>query len=56
MIFGIGWGLLGLCPDPALVSLNYGDFLRIGAVYSIGDWHVARPHALGLLDKPASGT
>jgi uncharacterized membrane protein YedE/YeeE len=56
VIFGIGWGLVGLCPDPALVSLNYRDFLWVGPVYIIGNWHVARPHALGLLDKPASGT
>jgi uncharacterized membrane protein YedE/YeeE len=24
MLFGIGWGLSGYCPGPALVSLLYG--------------------------------
>lgn len=25
VIFGIGWGLYGLCPGPALVSILYGQ-------------------------------
>jgi uncharacterized membrane protein YedE/YeeE len=25
-IFGIGWGLLGLCPGPALVALTFGPW------------------------------
>lgn len=24
VLFGIGWGLVGLCPGPALASLSYG--------------------------------
>ena len=24
MLFGIGWGLVGLCPGPALVGLTFG--------------------------------
>lgn len=26
VLFGIGWGLAGLCPGPALASLSFGDF------------------------------
>ncbi|MGP6089630.1 DUF6691 family protein [Antarctobacter jejuensis] len=26
VLFGIGWGLAGLCPGPAIASLSYGGF------------------------------
>ena len=26
VMFGIGWGLAGLCPGPALASLSFGGF------------------------------
>ena len=26
VLFGIGWGLVGLCPGPALASLSYGGW------------------------------
>jgi uncharacterized membrane protein YedE/YeeE len=26
LIFGLGWGLAGLCPGPAIASLSYGGF------------------------------
>ena len=26
VLFGMGWGLAGLCPGPALASLSYGGF------------------------------
>jgi uncharacterized membrane protein YedE/YeeE len=34
-IFGIGWGLAGLCPGPALVGLGFGQpaaFVFVGAM------------------------
>lgn len=31
ILFGIGWGLVGLCPGPALASLSYGGWQ--GAVF-----------------------
>lgn len=31
LLFGIGWGLIGLCPGPALASLSYGGWT--GAVF-----------------------
>ena len=30
--FGVGWGLVGLCPGPALVALGTGDAKAIGFV------------------------
>jgi uncharacterized membrane protein YedE/YeeE len=35
LTFGVGWGLAGYCPGPALVSLAYGGskpFLFVGAM------------------------
>ncbi len=29
MVFGIGWGLVGLCPGPALTSLSIGGISAI---------------------------
>ena len=26
VLFGMGWGLVGLCPGPALASLTFGGF------------------------------
>ena len=33
VLFGIGWGLVGLCPGPALASLSYGGIG--GAIFLI---------------------
>lgn len=35
-IFGIGWGLSGICPGPALVGLTtglYGSYIFVGAMF-----------------------
>ncbi len=51
-IFGIGWGLSGYCPGPALVSLITGNLSVIVFVASmiiglgLGHWLVARSHQL----------
>ncbi|MBP6981525.1 YeeE/YedE family protein [Candidatus Gracilibacteria bacterium] len=34
-IFGIGWGLSGLCPGPAIASLVYGNSLTITFLLSL---------------------
>jgi len=26
VLFGVGWGLIGLCPGPAIASLSYGGW------------------------------
>lgn len=33
LLFGIGWGLTGICPGPALVLLGYGA--AKGAVFTV---------------------
>lgn len=33
VLFGVGWGLVGLCPGPALASLSYGGWQ--GAVFLV---------------------
>lgn len=32
LLFGIGWGLAGLCPGPALVVAGWGDLKALGFV------------------------
>ena len=42
ILFGVGWGLVGLCPGPAIASLSYGGWQ--GAVFLVamlaGMWAV----------------
>ncbi len=58
-IFGIGWGLSGYCPGPALISLVTGDFSVIVFVGSmiaglgLGQWLVVRRHPLR--HRPGNG-
>ena len=51
-LFGMGWGLVGLCPGPAIASLGFGGWE--GAVFFatmlIGMG--AAPRAGRLLDRP----
>ncbi|WP_422014084.1 DUF6691 family protein [Roseateles sp.] len=36
LLFGIGWGLAGLCPGPALVVLGMGSVKALGFVLAMG--------------------
>ncbi|MCL4168919.1 UNVERIFIED_CONTAM: hypothetical protein GTU68_008867 [Idotea baltica] len=51
VMFGLGWGLVGVCPGPALASLSYGGVQ--GAIFLAamvaGMWLV--PRLLRLLDR-----
>jgi uncharacterized protein len=55
-LFGIGWGIAGYCPGPALTSVTRGGSgavvftLTMLAGIGLGVWLDARP-----LDRPASG-
>ncbi|APX10697.1 DUF6691 family protein [Tateyamaria omphalii] len=51
VLFGIGWGLVGLCPGPALASISYGGWqgaLFLAAMLT-GMWAV--PPLRRLLDS-----
>jgi hypothetical protein len=47
VLFGIGWGLVGLCPGPALAGLSQGSgktFLFVAALFAgIGAHRLLRP-------------
>jgi uncharacterized membrane protein YedE/YeeE len=53
ILFGIGWGLIGLCPGPALASISYGGWQ--GGVFMIamlaGMW--IAPRVSPFLDSSA---
>jgi len=43
LIFGIGWGLIGYCPGPAIAALSTGSSGTIGFVATmIIGWFIAR--------------
>ncbi|KEJ90180.1 DUF6691 family protein [Sulfitobacter donghicola] len=51
VMFGIGWGLVGLCPGPALASLSYGGASGIifFAAMVAGMWFA--PRVIALVDR-----
>jgi uncharacterized protein len=57
-IFGIGWGLAGFCPGPALTALGFGTrsaFIFVAAMFA-GMWLarlLARAPALSRIATPA---
>lgn len=55
VLFGVGWGLVGLCPGPALASLSYGGWpgVLFLAAMCAGMW--ATPPVRRALDSRARG-
>jgi uncharacterized membrane protein YedE/YeeE len=49
-VFGIGWGLAGYCPGPAIVSLGSGSASawRFVVAMIVGVWLAEGTHAAGL--------
>jgi uncharacterized protein len=54
LVFGVGWGLAGFCPGPALVSFASGAdkaavfvaaMLSGMAIYALADWLLTTPRA-----------
>lgn len=43
-LFGMGWGLAGLCPGPAMASLGFGSF---------GSWVFVAAMIVGMLIAPS---
>jgi uncharacterized membrane protein YedE/YeeE len=56
LLFGIGWGLIGLCPGPAIASLSYGRWT--GAVFFIAMLvgMLIAPFMVRRLDKASART
>ena len=50
LLFGVGWGLVGLCPGPAIASLAYG---RVDSVIFVAAMAVGAA-AFNFLPGPAS--
>ena len=52
-IFGVGWGLAGMCPGPALVNLGTGSATAMSFVVAMllgmvsARWLAGRPSAVG---------
>jgi uncharacterized protein len=47
-IFGIGWGISGVCPGPALAAVGTGDWTLLVAVAAM----FAGAYAQGILESP----
>ena len=53
VLFGMGWGLVGLCPGPAIASLSYGGVEGLVFLGSMLLGMVAMPSLRSWLDRPA---
>jgi uncharacterized membrane protein YedE/YeeE len=53
VLFGMGWGLVGLCPGPALASLSYGGTSGLIFLVAMSAGMFLAPAAARLLDRPA---
>lgn len=54
VLFGMGWGLVGLCPGPSLASLGYGGVGGIVFLIAMIVGMVAAPTLGAQLDRPAN--
>ena len=51
VLFGVGWGLIGLCPGPAIASLTYGGWTGILFLIAMLGGMMMAPAAAQLLDS-----
>ena len=57
MVFGLGWGLTGFCPAPAIASLVFGYWPSVLFVIAMAaGMAVARHLFLGTDEDPSSGS
>ncbi|WP_171179919.1 DUF6691 family protein [Ruegeria sp. HKCCD8929] len=54
VLFGMGWGLAGLCPGPAMASLSYGGLGGVIFLVSMMVGMALAPGIGGKLDRLAS--
>lgn len=52
-MFGMGWGLAGLCPGPAIASLGFGGFGGLVFVGAMGIGMILAPPLRSRLDQSA---
>ncbi|MCK0097605.1 hypothetical protein MWU60_18660 [Yoonia sp. F2084L] len=50
-LFGMGWGLSGLCPGPAVASLSFGGWGGVTFVVSMGIGMLIAPALRSRLDR-----
>lgn len=53
VMFGMGWGLVGLCPGPVIASLSYGGMEGIVFLLAMLAGMGAMPSLRGWLDRTA---
>ena len=53
-LFGLGWGLVGLCPGPAIASLSFGGFQGVSFVLAMGVGMYFAPTIKARLDVAAA--
>lgn len=51
VLFGAGWGIVGLCPGPALASLSYGGTQGLVFLIAMGAGMLAAPPVKARLDS-----
>jgi uncharacterized membrane protein YedE/YeeE len=56
VLFGMGWGLAGLCPGPAIASLGFGGLGGLVFVVAMGAGMLAAPPVRARLDALAPET
>ena len=54
VLFGMGWGLTGLCPGPSMASVTYGGLPGIVFLVSMIAGMIAAPAAKLRLDPPVA--
>lgn len=55
-LFGMGWGLAGLCPGPAIASLSFGGVGGLLFVVAMAAGMLAAPKVRSYLDQMATAS
>ena len=50
VLFGMGWGLAGLCPGPSIASISYGGLNNLIFIAAMVSGMLAAPHVRRWLD------
>lgn len=53
-LFGVGWGLSGLCPGPAMASIGFGGWQGMVFFIAMCAAMAAHPHVMRRRDMPRS--